>query len=139
MADPTRKAIEIAITQKFSALTLPNTFKTFKNIPYTEKQIAGVNRVHLKIIHGKGNYAGTGGLKTLVRRVGMIEINIFSPRGEGVSDATEISDILSEAFENEQFDCVTCYNDSLIPLGEIEGKYQHQWLIPFDVFRIKTI
>jgi hypothetical protein len=71
------------------------------------------------------------GQPACVRNFGMIAINIFVPLNTGNRTGLSYGDTLAELFREVQFNGITTRQPTVSDVGEYEGRYQVNMLVPF--------
>lgn len=110
--------IERAILDRFAERWTDTTDFAYDNDRY-EPSATTEEWVRLSIRNGSSINAALGG--ALVRRPGVIIVQVFVKAKTGLVRAMELADAVGEIFENTTFDGVRCYETSAIDAGTRDG------------------
>jgi hypothetical protein len=65
------------------------------------------------------------------RTIGTIIIQIFTPLNSGTRTAIGYGDTLAEIFRDQQFNGITCREAHVEDVGEMDGRWQTNLIVPF--------
>ena len=100
------------------------------NVEYTP--VTGTTFVRFSVFPGDA-YQVSLGNRPLHRVVGIIDIGIFVPQGQGTKNAKDLADIAAEIFRNWQdtTNKIRCRSPYLTQIGEEEGWFQVNVTVPY--------
>ena len=129
--DDERNSLESRFnTQWATYATSANVPIAWDNVEY--KPVTGTTFVRFSVFPGD-SYQASLGDRPLHRAVGIIDIGIFVPQGEGTENARDLADIAAEIFRNWQdtTNKIRCRSPYLTRVGEEEGWFQMSVTIPY--------
>ena len=94
-----QQAIETHLAVEWAAGTYPLIELIFANTD--EKQPSGVASMALSILPGGSGQKSIGG-SPIIRHVGLVQIDIFIPEGDGTREAGRLADAVALIFERQR-------------------------------------
>lgn len=67
----------------------------------------------------------------LHRTMGTIAVNVFTPKNTGTRTGQGYAETIGALFRDQQFNGITCREAHVTDIGEYEGRWQTNVLIPF--------
>lgn len=129
----TLEAERIAIESRFNT-NWTTTTKAFDNIPF-KPPTNGDGWARLTILDGKSDQVSLNTDPTH-RRVGVITVQIFVPKGTGTITVRTYADSIAAIFRNAVFSGIVCRSPFLVRVGQTGEWYQMNVIVPFFIDEI---
>jgi len=121
--------------QRFSSqiFTDSSVGKDYPNAPFDSKNPPKF-WVRFTIVWQPSFHAGLGG-GPMIKMLGLIVFDIYTPGRIGTGDLNTIVDDLTNFWAVKEFDCIRTDPEQRKVLGELQGSYREQLIIPWEIFR----